>query len=140
MLEYTERPLAIELPIAVRGYDIDFAGIVSNIVYVRWLEDMRTAILERYLPLEAQVAAGFCPVLAHTDISYRRPISLFDRPHGHMWGVSLERVRWTLGAVILVDGAIVAEARQSGAFVRLDTKRPIPMPEALRAQFAASGG
>ena len=31
----------VEMPLKVQGYDIDVAGIVSNIVYVRWLEDLR---------------------------------------------------------------------------------------------------
>ena len=30
-----------EQPLAIRTYDIDFAGIVSNIVFVRWLEDLQ---------------------------------------------------------------------------------------------------
>ena len=33
MTEFYEQPLPI------RTYDIDFAGIVSNIVFIRWLED-----------------------------------------------------------------------------------------------------
>jgi len=40
------RAFEISTPIAIRTYDIDFAGIVSNIVYLRWLEDMRLLWLE----------------------------------------------------------------------------------------------
>jgi len=43
------RPFLIEVPLPVRTYDIDFAGIVSNIVYIRWLEDLR---LEDGRPIE----------------------------------------------------------------------------------------
>jgi acyl-CoA thioesterase FadM len=35
------RPLLVELPIVVKTYDIDFANIVHNRVYIRWLEDLR---------------------------------------------------------------------------------------------------
>ena len=35
MIEFCEQPLPI------RTYDIDFARIVSNIVFIRWLEDLR---------------------------------------------------------------------------------------------------
>ena len=38
-----------EQPLPIRTYDIDFAGIVSNIVFIRWLEDLRLALLERLL-------------------------------------------------------------------------------------------
>lgn len=40
------RPFELEIVLSVQTYDIDFAGIVSNIVYVRWLEDMRLKIME----------------------------------------------------------------------------------------------
>ncbi len=33
----TQKPLLIEMPIKINFYDIDAMGIVSNIVYVRWL-------------------------------------------------------------------------------------------------------
>jgi len=42
--------LLIEKEIKVATYDIDFAGIVSNISYIRWLEDLRLAWLEKYFP------------------------------------------------------------------------------------------
>ena len=33
----------------VMTYDIDFAGIVSNISYIRWLEDLRNLFAEQAL-------------------------------------------------------------------------------------------
>ena len=35
--------------IEVNNYDIDAMGIVSNIVYIRWFEDLRTIILNEYM-------------------------------------------------------------------------------------------
>ncbi len=43
--------LEIELQLPVKTYDIDFAGIVSNIVYVRWFEDNSSDILKIALEL-----------------------------------------------------------------------------------------
>ncbi len=51
MAEGERRPLLIERPIVVRTYDIDFANIVHNIVYFRWLEDLRSEILADVLPI-----------------------------------------------------------------------------------------
>ena len=51
-----QRPLEIQLELPVRTYDIDFAGIVNNIVFVRWLEDLRLAILDAHLPIQQQMA------------------------------------------------------------------------------------
>ena len=45
MTEFYEQPLPI------RTYDIDFAGIVSNIVFIRWLEDLRLGLLDQAYPL-----------------------------------------------------------------------------------------
>ncbi|MBT4500790.1 MAG: hypothetical protein HOC74_23880 [Gemmatimonadetes bacterium] len=50
------RTLEIEIELLVRTYDIDFAGVVSNIVYLRWLEDLRLAALEACYPLERFLA------------------------------------------------------------------------------------
>ena len=53
------RPLEVELTIPVRSYDIDFAGIVSNIVYIRWLEDLRLKWLDEHFPLDRQFKQGY---------------------------------------------------------------------------------
>ncbi len=53
-----QRPLEVELVLPVKTYDIDFAGIVSNIVYIRWLEDLRLEILDAYLPLQKMLEDG----------------------------------------------------------------------------------
>ena len=36
-----ERQLIAEKEITINAYDIDARGIVSNIVYIRWFEDLR---------------------------------------------------------------------------------------------------
>lgn len=133
--EYASKPFYVQLALPVRGYDIDFARIVSNVVYVRWLEDLRTTMLDRYFPLDRQVANGYVPVLMSTNIEYKRPIEMFDQPIGHMWIESLAKVKWTIRAVIVVGETVVAQATQTGVFVRLDSKRPIPLPAELRQQF-----
>lgn len=135
----SSRPLEVELHLPVRTYDIDFAGVVSNIVYIRWLEDLRLKLLSEYLPLEAQMEAGCLPVLASTRIEYRRPIRLFERPMGRLWMSEAGRVRWTVQAEILVDDELAAAAVQTGAFVRLPDLRPVPLPEKLVAQFRQQG-
>ena len=38
-------------------YDIDFAGIVSNIAFARWLEDIRLGPMQNARPLTAGEAA-----------------------------------------------------------------------------------
>ena len=71
-----DRPLLVELDFTARTYDVDFMGIVSNIVYVRWLEDLRLRLLAVHHPLEDQLEAGYAPILARTEIAYKHPVRL----------------------------------------------------------------
>ncbi|MGB7624194.1 MAG: thioesterase family protein [Terriglobia bacterium] len=130
------RPMEVSIPILVRSYDIDFAGIVSNIVYVRWMEDLRMRFLEVHSPLDAQMAAGFAPALTRTEILYRRQTRLFDPVIGKCWVEDLTRATWTLAGEFTVNGEVVATARQSGAFIRLDTGKPVRTPLELREKYA----
>jgi len=122
----------------VRTYDIDFAGVVSNIVYVRWLEDLRLAMLEEAYPIDRALAEDTAPILLETRIAYERPITIHDRLVGRMWVTRMAPVRWHVAAEFVVGDAVHARAEQTGIFIRLSTRRPISVPEALRARFAPS--
>lgn|SRR5579864_2448414 len=121
-----------ELPLRVQTYDIDFAGIVSNIVFVRWLEDLRLGLMDEAYPLVQALAEDVAPILTQTRISYRRPVTLADKVIGRMRVAGLGRVRWRLAAEFVASGAICAEAEQEGLFMRLSTRRPIAIPEPIR--------
>ncbi len=121
-----------EVPLRVQTYDIDFAGIVSNIVFVRWLEDLRLGLMEEAYPLVRALAEDVAPILLSTRISYRRPVTIADPLIGRIWVAALGRVRWRLAAEFTVAAAVHAEAEQEGLFMRLSTRRPIAIPEPIR--------
>ena len=127
-----QKPLEVSLKILVKTYDIDFAGIVSNIVYIRWLEDLRLKMLESYLPLEQLMAEGYCPIINSTEIKYKKALRMFDQPIGKMWVTKLGRSRCTLQAEIYLNDQIVTLATQVGFFINLKTMRPIPIPERFK--------
>lgn len=135
--ERGKRPLLVEIPFRAQTYDVDFAGVMSNIVYIRWLEDLRVKILDEYLPLDVLLEQGVSPILARTEINYRRPLRLDDRPVGRMWTSKIGRASCTLKAEFILEGTVVADAVQIGSFIKLDTGRPIPLPKELREQFDA---
>jgi acyl-CoA thioester hydrolase len=133
----------VERDIVVKTYDIDFAGIVSNIVYIRWLEDLRLAMMDESYPLPRALAEDVAPILLETRISYARPLTIQDRPRGRIWVKRMERIRWVLAAEIVSPGPgdamqSHATAEQTGLFIRLSTRRPVAVPQALRARFAPS--
>lgn len=131
------RPLEIKLEIPVRTYDIDFAGIVSNIVYIRWLEDLRIKLLEEHFPPIHQKEQAIFPVLAETQIAYKRPIRLFDQVTGQLWISNLKRLKWSVQAEILCNNELAAIATQTGAFVDFKSIRPVPIPDELSQKFLA---
>jgi acyl-CoA thioester hydrolase len=137
MVEEERRALLIERPIVVRTYDIDFANIVHNIVYFRWLEDLRSEILTDVLPIDEILTTGISPILTKSAIEYQWPVRIGDAAVGRMWVAELSRTRWTLAAEIVVGDHVCAAARQSGYFANLKTLRPVRVPEKLRAAWEA---
>ena len=134
----TQKPLEVSLNLPVNTYDIDFAGIVSNIVYIRWLEDLRLKMLEVYQPLEKLMAGGYCPIVNSTQIEYKKALRMFDYPVGKMWMSELGRLRCTLQAEIYLNREIVTVATQTGFFINLQTMRPIAIPKAIAEIYGRS--
>ncbi|MEH2291314.1 acyl-CoA thioesterase [Nostoc sp.] len=129
------RPLEVVLAIPVKTYDIDFMGIVSNIVYIRWLEDLRLKFLDEHWQLNQQIELGYTPILAGTEIEYKRPIKIIDRVIGRLWLSSLGRLKWTVQAEILSNNELAAVASQKGGFVSMQNNRLVPIPEELQKKY-----
>lgn len=138
------RACPVEMSIRVNGYDVDFQGVVHNVVYVRWFEDLRYRLLDDYLPLDQQVAAGYAPMLTSTHVEYKRPIRMLDRPTGRLWLTEASRARWAVGIEIVVGDVVAATGTQTGVFVDLKTLRPVRVPDVFtvaieRARADAAG-
>lgn len=118
----------------VMTYEIDFAGVVSNIVYIRWLEDLRNLLAEQVLPIGEAFKRGIAPTLMRTEIDYLAPVRFPDVVTGRMWLAERGRARWTLAAEFTsqTHGAVTARARQVGVFVSLSTLQPVRLPDEFR--------
>ncbi len=136
----SQKPLFVEKAFTVRTYDIDFAGHVSNIVYIRWLEDLRFLLLEQHFPLQPQMEAGYAPILVRTNIQYKRAIRLFEPVVGRMWIQNVGAARIIIGAHILVNDEVCADVVQEGVFADLATGRPMRVPGEMRRLFENWGG
>ena len=130
-----QKPLEVTLNLSIQTYDIDFAGIVSNIVYIRWLEDLRLKMLEVYQPLEQLMAKKYCPIVDSTQIKYKKALKIFDQPVGKMWMSQLGRLRCTLQAEIYLQENIVTSATQTGFFINLETMRPMAIPSDIKELY-----
>jgi acyl-CoA thioester hydrolase len=131
----SSRLLQITFPLTVKTYDVDFASIVHNLVYIRWLEDMRLQILADYYPVSDLISDGIGPILTRTEIDYKAPIRMTDQPIGHMWLSNLSKVRWELEAEFVVGDVVAAVALQRGLFIDLKSGRPVPIPARLRLPY-----
>lgn len=129
------KTIAIERELPVRTYDIDFAGVVSNIVYLRWLEDLRLAALEECYPLERFLANGLYLTLVETRIKYKRPIRLLDKPIARMCIGPVSKARITFNGAIRVGSKLVTESEQIACTVDASSGRPKPLPAELVRYF-----
>ena len=123
--------LGIHMKIKVRTYDIDSAGHVSNIVYFRWLEDMRLQLFEEHFSLQSFIEQGYTPVIAASSIEYKRAIKLFDAPVGHMCLTEIRPASIRFHGEIYVGDQLTTTANHTGVFVNIETMRPRRTPAAL---------
>ena len=96
-------PLLVEHQFRANTYDIDYAGIVHNGVYIRWLEDLRIKIMDEHLPFGEQLNQNQSPILETTTVNYRLPLRLFEEPRGSMWISKLSRARWEVQAEFVLN-------------------------------------
>jgi acyl-CoA thioester hydrolase len=127
--------LIVKLPIYT--YDIDFAGHVSNITYIRWMEIGRLHLLDTIGLSVHQIAKhGFTPVLVHTAITYVTPLYLGDVVHLELWLSEFKRAsaelqfRFHNG-----EHVVVASGQQRGLFVDLESRKPHRLTSEERAMF-----
>ena len=122
------RGLWIEHTIKIGTYDIDFANHVSNISYLRWFEDMRLMLFDKYFPLKGFLDIGKTPVLTGTSVAYKRPIKLFSEPHGVMWISKISKASLVINAELYVDGQLTTTVEHVGVFIDLSTGKAIRVP------------
>lgn len=123
------------MPLPIHSYDVDFMGIVNNTVYVKWLEDLRMAILDKYYPLTDMLKDGNSPILAETCIQYRYPVTIESHLTGYCQIWITGRSRWIAEHSIEGDGKIYATARQTGYYFNIARRRPVSFPDSLLERF-----
>lgn len=126
----------LQLDLEIRTFEIDFAGHVSNIVYVQWLEIARTALLDAVgLPIPRLVEEGFAPIVARTEIEYRRPLELGDPVRVSLAITKMRSLSAFMEFEIASNGELAASARQLGLFVSTATGKPRRLTTEIRDHF-----
>jgi acyl-CoA thioester hydrolase len=122
----------------IHTYHIDFAGHVSNIVYIKWMEIGRLKLLAAVgMAVVDIMARDIRPVLAKTEITYKRPLYLGDVVRVELW---IGTLRQTSAEMVFRmyrnDNELVARASQHGLFVSARTLKPYRLSAGERELFA----
>ncbi len=94
--ENYQRIFQVQKDFKIHAFDIDVMGIVSNIVYIRWFEELRTLLLDEHWSLQSMIKNKVAPVLAKTEIEYKCPLTIYDSPTGYAWLSELGRAKWKM--------------------------------------------
>lgn len=128
----SQPPLSFELTCEVLPADIDVLGHVSNVVYLRWIQDVATAHWRELAPLASQ--ADLVWVVVRHEIDYKAPAVLGDVVRLRTWvgaatGLLFERHT----EVLRGDGRMLARGRTLWCPIDPRTHRPRRVSPELRA-------
>src|SRR6476469_5638252 len=104
-------PPRITTEVQVMFFDTDCAGVVHNIVYLRFVEIARTLLAEKLgMGLVDMAKTQAYPVVVRTEIDYRKPAVLGDRLVVHGRLDSFDRLRFWVAFEVRrpADGALIA--------------------------------
>lgn len=126
--------------IAVRWSDLDAFNHVNNATYLTYLEEARLQWLDA---LQGEwISEGAAPVLAASQLNYRRPI---EWPATLQVELSVERLgssSLTLSHRILDEsgGQLHCDGHVVTVWIDPRSGRPVPLPEAVRSGCEPAAG
>jgi YbgC/YbaW family acyl-CoA thioester hydrolase len=129
----------IRIEVQVMFFDTDCAAVVHNIAYLRFIETARTLLAEQMgMGLSEMAESGLFPVVARTEIDYRRPAKLGDKLEIEGWLESLDRARFWCGFTVrrIADGQEMVRSRQMLAMVQMPAGRPVRLPADWQERYA----
>jgi acyl-CoA thioester hydrolase len=111
----------VEVILNINTYDIDIAGHVNNIVYIKWFENLRTELFDKYFNLNELISNNLYPVVIYTGIKYKKSLQLFDKPLGFMKIENINHGVITLKAEIKLNYKTAASGEQRCVLMNLET-------------------
>ncbi len=136
---------AFQTPVDVVESDIDQLGHVSNIIYLKWVQDVALAhSVAVGLDFEAYRALGGVFVVRRQEIDYLRPVLRGDRLELRTWidTVMAAKCRRAteIACVSRGENVVVATAMTTWGWIDFKTGRPARIPAAVRAAFGVGVG
>ena len=132
-------PVVVEQDVA--WGDMDSYAHVNNVVYFRYFENARIALLDRVGWMRSMQEAGLGPIAASTSARFRKPLTYPDHilVGARVTDVQPDRVTIEHRVVSTKWDAVATEGQV--VVVSFDYRRgqKAPIPEAVRAAIAALG-
>ncbi|VVM06792.1 4-hydroxybenzoyl-CoA thioesterase [Methylacidimicrobium cyclopophantes] len=122
----------IRTRVKVFYFDTDAAGVVHNVAYLRLVEVGRSELAEKLgWSLAEMGKSGIVPVLARTEIDYRKPARLGEALLIESSLTRLERVRFVIETSIRKEDEYetLVYCRQTLVTIRISDGRPQAVPE-----------
>ena len=123
----------------VYTYHIDFAGHVSNIVYIQWMEIGRLKLLESIgMPVHKIIEKlGLLPTLIRTEVRYHKQLFLGDSVRIEVWLSRLRHVSANMEFRFYNgSGELTVSGTQTGLFIDKESHQPTPLDKSSLASFA----
>ncbi len=127
-----------EITVEVQPEDIDMLGHVSNIVYVRWIQDAAIAHWSRIAPQDEQDKLAW--VVRRHEIDYRKPAMPGDTVIVRTWTGSAKRMAFDRHTEILraSDRRVFAQSRTVWCPIDRMSGRPTDVSPEIRSLFSVS--
>lgn len=126
------------LDLVVGDDDIDVLGHASNIVFVRWIQDVAMAHSAAVgLGLEAYQRLGAVFVVVRHEIDYMRPALRGDALEARTWISSVQAAKCQRATELVRkrDGQPLARGLTSWGYIEMASGRPRRIPDEVRAAF-----
>lgn len=126
----------------VYTFDIDFAGIVSNIVYLRWSEIWRLEFLGRLgVSVQEMMGSGIVPTMVRQELNYRKSMRLGQSAllEGWVERVGNSSVVLWLEMCDAASGELCCDNRQVMVMVDGRTGASTPIPSEWREKLRPLG-
>ncbi len=123
----------------VHTYHIDFAGHVSNIVYIQWMEIGRLKLLEAIgMPVHEIIEKlGLLPTLIRTEARYHKQLFLGDTVRIEVWLSRLRHVSANMEFRFYnSNDELTVSGSQTGLFIDKESHQPTPLDKNSLASFA----
>ncbi|MBI5836521.1 MAG: acyl-CoA thioesterase [Candidatus Eisenbacteria bacterium] len=119
-------------------FDIDFAGVVSNINYLKWSEIWRLEFARRMgMTVPDMLKVGLLPLMVRHELNFRRALRYGEsaRLEGWVERIGTSSVTMWLEMREAGSGELACENRQVMVIVDLKTRQPVPIPDGFRAKL-----